>query len=703
MTSRWTTPLFALTTFLSAFLLFQVQPLLSKAILPWFGGSPAVWTVCMLFFQIVLFCGYVYAHLATKYVPREFQALLHVTLLAVAVSLGPITPDASWKPNPADDPTGRIMLLLTVCIGLPYFLLSATGPLLQSWFARTKTGVSPYRLYALSNVGSLLALLSYPFAFEPAFDIFRQGQLWSWGFFVFAVTCGLCALANAMQPDAPFELKIASETTNDESEADTTNDLSNAETTQSTIAPSQPNRLDWTLWIALPMTACVLLIATTNQVCQEVAVIPFLWIVPLTIYLLSFILTFDSTRWYVRSILYGGLIISTGYSASLLHQGGKALMMHQLVSFFSMLFCGCMVCHGELVRMKPHPKYLTSFYLCISAGGALGGMFVGLVAPRIFTSYAEFYWSIVVVLVLPLLVFARDASCPLYRGRSAWLWAALIAVTASLSINLLLHLRQITGDRTDAVRNFFGVLKIEEYIDVVKMKHGGVLHGMQFLDPERRRQATTYYSKKSGMGLILNAHRPDRPMKVGLVGLGGGTSAVYGREGDHLRFYEINPEAVRFAKQYFSYLQDCPAKTDIVLGDARLQMELEAAQSYDAIVLDAFSGDGVPAHLLTVEAFDIYSKHLLEKGVVAVHISNRHLDLRPVLLAHADRLNLKMLVVRQERDGLGAERNVWVLLTKDEALLAHSDFQQQKMSNGDRKVLWTDARSDLMAIRVKRE
>jgi len=703
MTSRWTTPLFALTTFLSAFLLFQVQPLLSKAILPWFGGSPAVWTVCMLFFQIVLFCGYVYAHLATKYVPREFQALLHVTLLAVAVSLGPITPDASWKPNPADDPTGRIMLLLTVCIGLPYFLLSATGPLLQSWFARTKSGVSPYRLYALSNVGSLLALLSYPFAFEPAFDIFRQGQLWSWGFFVFAVTCGLCALANAMQPDAPFELKIASETTNDESEADTTNDLSNAETTQSTIAPSQPNRLDRMLWIALPMTACVLLIATTNQVCQEVAVIPFLWIVPLTIYLLSFILTFDSTRWYVRSILYSGLILSTGYSASLLHQGGKALMMHQLVSYFSMLFCGCMVCHGELVRMKPHPKYLTSFYLCISAGGALGGMFVGLVAPRIFTSYAEFYWSIVVVLVLPLLVFARDASCPLYRGRSAWLWAALISVTASLSINLLLHLLQITGDRTDAVRNFFGVLKVEQYIDVVKMKHGGVLHGMQFLDPERRRQATTYYSKKSGMGLILNAHRPDRPMKVGLVGLGGGTSAVYGREGDHLRFYEINPEAVRFAKQYFSYLQDCPAKTDIVLGDARLQMELEAAQSYDAIVLDAFSGDGVPAHLLTVEAFDIYSKHLLEKGVVAVHISNRHLDLRPVLLAHADRLNLKMLVVRQERDGLGAEHNVWVLLTKDEALLAHSDLQQQKMSNGDRKVLWTDARSDLMAIRVKRE
>ena len=704
MATRWTTPLFALTTFLSAFLLFQVQPLLSKAILPWFGGSPAVWTVCMLFFQIVLFCGYVYAHLATKYLPRELQAGLHVVLLAVAASLGPITPAASWKPSPADDPTGRIMLLLTVCIGLPYFLLSATGPLLQSWFARINSGVSPYRLYALSNVGSLLALLSYPFAFEPAFDITRQGELWSWGFFAFATTCGLCALANALRSDEPFALRVATETSIDLTEgADAKREVSDMLSNEIADEPSKPTRTDWLLWITLPMTACVLLIAITNQVCQEVAVIPFLWIVPLTIYLLSFILTFDSTRWYIRPVFYGGLMISTGYSVWLLHQRGNAPMLSQVLAFFSLLFCGCMVCHGELVRMKPHLKFLTSFYLCISAGGALGGMFVGLLAPRIFTDYVEFHWSILVALVLPLVVFARDASCPLYRGRAAWLWTGIIAVLASLTITLMLHLRQSSVDRTDAVRNFFGVLKIEEYIDVVKMKHGGVLHGMQFLDPERRRLGTTYYSENSGIGLLLKGCRPERPMKVGLVGLGAGTSAVYGREGDHFRFYEINPEVVRFAKQYFSFLADCPAKTDIVLGDARLQMELEAPQAYDVIALDAFSGDGIPTHLLTVEAFDIYQKHLAANGVIAVHVSNRHLDLRPVLRAQAERLALQMLVARQSRNKFGAESNVWVLLTKDEALLARPEFQKLMVRDNGRKVLWTDARSDLMAIRANRE
>ena len=687
MPARWITALFAITTFLSAFLLFQVQPLLSKAILPWFGGSPAVWTVCMLFFQIVLFCGYVYAHLASKYLPRKFQTGLHVILLAVAVSLGAITPDASWKPSPADDPTARIMLLLTVYIGLPYFLLSATGPLLQSWFARINSGVSPYRLYALSNVGSLLALLSYPFAFEPAFDITRQGELWSWGFVAFAVSCALCAVANMLAPSE--SLSSAS------TDGVPRHDLSNE--------PSKPARADWLMWIALPMTACVLLIATTNQVCQEVAVIPFLWIVPLTIYLLSFILTFDSTRWYIRPVLYGGLLISTGLSVWMMHQGGQAPMLLQLVSYFSMLFCGCMVCHGELVRMKPHPKFLTSFYLCISAGGALGGMFVGLLAPRLFAGYYELHLSILLTLALPLFVFLRDASCPLYRGRSPWLWTGIMAAFASLTIGLMLHLRHMSEYRTFAVRNFFGVLKIEAFVDVVKMKHGGVLHGMQIIEGDKRRQGTTYYGEKSGVGLLLKGCRPDRPLKVGLVGLGAGTSAVYGLEGDHFRFYEINPEVLRLAKKYFSFLADCPAKTEVVLGDARLQMELEPPQAYDAIVLDAFAGDGVPAHLLTSEAFDIYGKHLLPNGVIAAHISNRHLDLRLVLRAQAERLGLQMLTVQQKKDGEGSEINLWTLLTKDAALLKRAEFQRQKLTDDGRKVLWTDARSDLMAIRAKRE
>ncbi|MBC7819956.1 MAG: fused MFS/spermidine synthase [Planctomycetaceae bacterium] len=675
--------MFALTTFLSAFLLFQVQPLLSKAILPWFGGSPAVWTVCMLFFQVTLFCGYVYAHLVTRYLPKTGQAALHILLLGIAASLGPMTPAASWKPGQADDPTARILMLLAVCVGLPYFLLSATGPLLQAWFSRTKPGVSPYRLYALSNGGSLIALLSYPFAFEPAFDIARQGQLWSWGFIAFAVCCAVCAIANAFSKTAA----VVTDELRSEQEAE----------------PAAPARADWLLWIALPMTACVLLIAATNQICQEVAVIPFLWVVPLALYLLSFILTFDSSRWYRRTFLYSGLIVSAAASVWLMLSGGRAPMLQMLAANFAMLFCGCMVCHGELVRMKPHPRYLTSFYLCLSAGGALGGMFVGLLAPRLFSGYFEWHLAILATCTLPLIVFLRDSGSLLYRGRSPWAWTGLLSLFAMLSIGLTMHLRKITEYRADATRNFFGVLKIEVFRDIVKMKHGGVLHGMQWRDPVKRRIGTSYYSEDSGVGLILKQCRPDRPLKVGLVGLGAGTTAVYGREGDHFRFYEINPEVLRLAKRYFTYLSDCPAKVDVVLGDARLQLEQEPPQEYDVLVLDAFSGDGVPVHLLTSEAFDIYRKHLKPDGALVAHVSNRHLDLRPVLQAQAERLDLQASSIVKRHDKTGANDNAWVLLTNNSTLLAHGELTKRQLKDDGRKVLWTDARSDLMAILSKRE
>lgn len=675
--------MFALTTFLSAFLLFQVQPLLSKAILPWFGGSPAVWTVCMLFFQVTLFCGYVYAHLVTRYLPKTGQAALHIVLLGIAASLGPMTPAASWKPGPTDDPTTRILMLLAVCVGLPYFLLSATGPLLQAWFLRTKPGVSPYRLYALSNGGSLIALLSYPFAFEPAFDTARQGELWSWGFIAFTVCCAVCAIANALSKT----VAVVTDVPRSEQEAE----------------PVVPARADWLLWIALPMTACVLLIAATNQICQEVAVIPFLWVVPLALYLLSFILTFDSSRWYRRTLWYGGLIVSAIASVWLMLSGGQAPMWQQLSANFTMLFCGCMVCHGELVRMKPHPRYLTSFYLCLSAGGALGGMFIGLVAPRVFSGYFEWHLTILVTCGLPLFVFLRDAGSSLHRGRSPWVWTLLVSAMTMLSIGLGRNLRMITEHRVDATRNFFGVLKIEEYSDNVAMLHGGVLHGNQSTDPARRRFGTTYYSEDSGVGLILKQCRPDYPIKVGLVGLGAGTIAVYGQSGDHFRFYEINPEVVRLARKHFTYLEDCPAQVDVILGDARLQLEQEATQDFDVLVLDAFSGDGVPVHLLTSEAFDVYRRHLQPQGVIAAHVSNRHLDLRPVLHAQAERLGLRTLTVSKRSDKVGAAHNVWVLMTTDSTLLGRDELTSRQIKDDGRKVLWTDARSDLMAILAKRE
>jgi len=675
--------MFALTTFLSAFLLFQVQPLLSKAILPWFGGSPAVWTVCMLFFQVTLFAGYLYAHLTTRHLSQSGQAALHVVLLLVATLIGPITPAASWKPGSADDPTMHILKLLTVCVGLPYFLLSATGPLLQAWFARIRPGLLPYRLYALSNAGSLLALLSYPFAFEPAYDIARQGQLWSWGFITFAVCCAMCAATNARSKSS----------------------VAMPETSAAELpeVPATPTRADWPMWIALPMTACVLLIAATNQICQEVAVIPFLWVVPLALYLLSFILTFESRRWYRRSWFYSGLLLCALASVWLMLKGGQVPIMRQLAANFGLLFFGCMVCHGELVKLKPHPRHLTSFYMCLSAGGALGGMFVGLLAPRLFTGYFEWHLAILVTCVLPADVMIRDFGSTLSRRRLLCGGTVLVAVFAMLSIGLGKHLKATTEFSADATRNFFGVLKIEIDDKAVKMKHGGVLHGMQWRDPAKRRIATTYYAETSGVGMILKPFRPDRPIKVGLVGLGAGTIAVYGRAGDHFRFYEINPDVQRLAQKYFSYLSDCPAKVEVVLGDARLQLEQELPQEYDVLVLDAFSGDGIPVHLLTSEAFDIYQKQLQPNGVIAAHVSNRHIDLKPVLLAQAERLGQQMLTVIKHSDTAGAATSEWVLLSRDASLFSRKELAKHKFASGGRKILWTDDRSDLMAILMKRE
>lgn len=684
MSARLTSVLFALTTFLSAFLLFQVQPLLSKAILPWFGGSPAVWTVCMLFFQVCLFAGYVYAHVTTRHLPRSVQAALHVVLLIIAACLGPITPAVVWKPGTGDDPTSRILLLLTVCIGLPYFLLSTTGPLLQAWFARTSPGTSPYRLYALSNVGSLLALLSYPFVVEPTFEVTQQGVFWSWGFGLFVLLCAACAILNA-------------KANADSAPADASESSGPSDVNESSV----PTRGDRILWLALPMTACVLLIAATNQVCQEVAPMPFLWVVPLALYLLSFILTFDSTRWYLRTVFYGGTLVSAGLSVWMMLLAAKAPTVGALASYFSLLFCSCMVCHGELVRMRPHPKYLTSFYLCLSAGGAAGGLFVGLIAPRIFTDYYEWHGAIFTVIALPLWIFMRDDKCPLFKGRGPWIWTGIMCGVVAVTIGLSSHLQKINATQSDSARNFFGVLKIESSSTMTRMRHGGVLHGSQFRSADQRRLGTTYYSEPSGIGLVLKRHRPAAALKVGLIGLGAGTTAVYGQEGDHFRFYEINPQVEKFARKHFTYLADCPAKLEVVLGDARLQMEQEPPQAYDVLALDAFSGDGVPAHLLTSEAFDIYLKHMKPNGVIAAHVTNRHLDLRPVLLAQAERLGLTMLSLRHNHrttPAPGATINTWVLLTKNTELLNASGIQAAKIPDSDRKVLWTDGRSDLLAI-----
>src|SRR5262245_48594535 len=361
---------FAATIFLSAFLLFEVQPILSKYILPWFGGSPAVWTTCMVFFQTVLFLGYGYAHWSQRALKPRMQGIVHLALLVVAVALLPIAPNSSWKPLFDEAPTLRILALLSVCVGLPYLALSATGPLLQAWFSRTYPDRSPYRLYALSNAGSLLALLSYPFYVERAWNVGNQANYWTWGFVGFAVLCGATALAACW--------RSSTAAVSDESRSD-------KRTTDQ--APTIGRRL---LWLALPAFASLMLLATTNHVCQDVAVIPFLWVMPLSIYLITFIITFDHSRWYNRRMFALAAVVTLLVAMAvdqLINVGANVSFsfVAELAIYFAALFFLCMVCHGELVRLKPSPRYLTSFYLMISAGGALGGLFVSLLAPVVFS------------------------------------------------------------------------------------------------------------------------------------------------------------------------------------------------------------------------------------------------------------------------------------------------------------------------------
>jgi hypothetical protein len=697
---------FAATVLTSAFLLFQVQPLISKFILPWFGGSPAVWTTCMCFFQTLLFGGYAYAHLSQRLFKPSLQAWFHVGLLAMAAGLLPILPDAGWKPTSAEDPTWRIVGLLTMTVGIPYFVLSATGPLLQAWFSRAYPRRSPYRLYALSNVGSLAALLTYPFYFEPAMNVGQQAQYWSAGFLLFGLLCGYAALRT-------WWINGAAPTGNA------------AQAPLDSAEDAAPKALARLLWVVLPAFASLILLATTNHVCQNVAVIPFLWVLPLSLYLLSFIISFDHPRWYVRR----WFAISTAALAILV--AGWPLwnfelnFVYELGLYFATLFGICMLCHGELVRLRPPPSHLTMFYLLISAGGALGGIFVSLVAPQVFTTFFE--WKIGLVGT-----FALAATLAVFDFRRRWAGAQICATGATFSpwnqtanfsnpgmrpaVSVCLALGGlffVVDSQRDSrraplaeARNFYGAVSVLERApnDPEErdfcMFHGGIIHGVQFAKPEKRRQATTYYSPESGVGRAIEFYAERPRMHVGVVGLGVGTLAAYPRAGQRMRCYEINPEVVRMAKSYFTFLKDCRGELEIVLGDARLSLEQEPSQQFDLLVLDAFSGDAVPSHLLTREAMEIYLRHLAPGGTIAVHITNTYLDLAPVVRGLAAEFAFKRARIETPYDPVRQlYRADWMLLTRNDQLLAEvAPYGIAGEPRQMHRLLWTDSHSNLFHI-----
>ena len=669
---------YACTVFLGAFLLFLVQPLLGKFILPWFGGSPAVWTTAMLVFQVLLFGGYLYAHLMSR-LPMLWQGMLHTLLLLAAIALLPIAPGADWKPTTAEWPTLRIIGLLTACVGLPYFLLSATGPLIQSWHGKTHAGRSPYRLYALSNVGSLLALLAYPLAFERMFSKTAQSNVWSVSFALFAVACSGCAM---------LVWRSAAES------------AANRAGSVDEASVAKPGSHQIGLWFGLAATASVLLLATTNQVCLDVAVVPFLWVVPLALYLLTFILCFDGERWYHRRVFGPPAVILLGGACLLaLIVSGLTLPM-QLLIYFGALFACCMVCHGELVKLKPHSKYVTLFYLTISAGGAAGGMFVAILAPLLFAGYFELYLGALAFGLLFLTVVGSEAQW--IRTRMA-----MVVTTATLLLGGLglSYAGQHQPGTLTVVRNFYGVLSVNETKNLatnepqVRLVHGRIVHGVQFSTSEKQLWPTSYYGRGSGVGRLLMTHHPESPRHVGVVGLGIGTLAAYGRPGDRLRFYEINPAVAELAQRHFTFLKKCQADTEIVLGDARLVMERESPQLFDVLVLDAFSGDGIPVHLLTREAGEVYLRHLKPDGVLAFHITNAYFDLRPVLAGLAQELEMSHVTVSRDATPK-AETSIstWMLLSRNPATLKAALGKLTSFDTKQPLIFWTDDRNNLIEV-----
>jgi len=690
---------FAASVFISAFLLFQIQPIVGKLLLPWFGGTPAVWSTVLLFFQLLLIGGYAYAYWLIGHVSQRRQSIIHLSVLMISLVLmlmlsllwpSPIMPDASWKPDSVDFPIWHIFILLTISVGLPYFILATNAPLMQAWFSQRYPQRSPYRLYSLSNVGSLLALVSYPILLEPLFSIHTQGDLWSAGFVSLVLLVAFITVRSREAPTQtiqPFPSALS--------------------------APKPPGGIQ-VLWVALSACASIMLMAATNQITQEVAAIPFLWVLPLTIYLLSFILTFNGERWYSRLIFSFLLLVSSLQFIGIVIKLIPADLITSLGAYGFLLFTCCMICNGEAYSLRPHASHLTRFYLMLAAGGAIGGIVVNFVAPLIFNGYWELELGVSLCwLLLLILVFTR----PNLLGKNIALAHQSLTLIATVfvcfsSIHIIFFSK--TNEQW-ATRNFYGVIHVKEIYPndperhSYLLTHGATVHGIEFTSLKKRRLPTAYYPPESGIGLAIRHYsQQGKGIHVGVLGLGTGTLASYGQPKDHYRFYEINPAIIALTKGqggYFHFLQDSRAHINIILGDARISLERELAagqkQHFDILAMDTFSSDSIPLHLLTKEVFAVYLAHLVTNGVLAIHISNRNLELQPVVWQLAQFYHLDAIRVNVSSRDFQVHSN-WVLLSHNTALLSKlvaMDGADWLNNNNNKSLrLWTDDYSNLLQI-----
>ena len=674
--------LFASTILLSAFLLFLVQPIIAKQILPWFGGTSAVWTVCLVFFQVLLLLGYTYSHLITRHLAPRQQARLHIALLLASLLFLPIIPSVAFKPAADTDAALRILLLLTATIGLPYFLLSTTGPLLQKWVAPRFPEKTVYRLFALSNFGSLIGLLAFPFAIEPFTTSRTQSIVWSGAYALFVLACAFSAWKSSQGAEEPHVVDTS------------------APAADAPAGPA-PSGRDYAMWLAFSALGSVMLLASTSHITQNIASVPFLWVLPLSLYLFTFVLAFEGRGgrgWYERWMMFVTLLFVVGMAAGL-SAGRGVLDVSLAVPLYSVgMFVSVFFCNGELALRKPAPRYLTQFYLTISLGGALGGLFVGLVAPRLFPTTFE----------LPLALMALAAMGLVVVWNNKFLIGPALVASLATAWYGSEYLTFLRDDVIYMHRNFYGTLRVREQgtgdLQVRRLLHGVIQHGEQATTAPDRREPGTYYARTSGVGRAIEARQSAGPVRLGVVGLGIGTLSAYGRAGDTVRFYELDPDVLALAKNYFSYLPSSPSNLEFVIGDARLSLERELArgakQGYDELAIDAFSSDSIPVHMITREAIDLFMQHVAPDGILAIHISNRFLDLKPVLANIAHSLGLKARLVSDSPTGSGsASLTDWVLITRTDAPFGHELLAvAAPIEPNPSFSLWTDQFNNLLDV-----
>lgn len=672
---------FQIPIVLSAFLLFLVQPIIAKQILPWFGGSASVWNTCIFFFQLLLLGGYLYAHGLVRFASPKTQAIVHVAMLALCLASLPVVTSDYWKSGETD-PAVRILLMLATTVGAPYFILSSTSPLLQAWFARTMA--APYKLFALSNAASLGGLLVYPFLMEPTLTTTQQAWLWSVGFIAFALACAYVTIASALAARRSGALM---------------RDVHDAE-------PAAPSARTRGLWVILSALGSLALISVTAFVAQNIASMPLIWVAPLALYLITFILAFSGRDYGRSSITLVALALCLAMAIAYKNIDFISEFQFSLPLYMAGLFFVCLFCHGQLAATKPHPARLTEFYILVSLGGALGSLAGSMLAPVVLNGAFEMPMTLAAV----AMVIAWRM-----RSHAAGLRYAALALAIVVTGVVAWQIAAEYASARILARNFYSTLRIFDTGEGAElrrvMEHGGVEHGSQYLAPDRRGEPLAYYSPTSGVALAIRRQRElaqGQPLSVGFVGLGAGALAAYGQSGDAFRFYEINPQVVDLAKSQFTYLADSRATVSIALGDARLVLEREQPQAFSMLVIDAFSGDAIPLHLLTREAIAIYRRHLRPGGVLLFHISNRFVDLQPALarLAKEEKLHARMFADEpegwEEADS-PLSASDWVAMVNDEAWFRDEAIEElaEPLQEPMRGRAWTDDFNNILsAIRL---